>query len=374
MFDSGFVQVVNDRLRMESLFTEMSSSRAFYLCLGGTKTSDLVGISAAGATPELRRVTPAADAEALLLGYTKTVEKLPVSPRGIVSPVVITRACLQLADIEPLVINCGAFKAPQIPFFEAGLTPAESVVSGQAMTLDMVIGLFRRGFDFGVKEAAGKQTLVIAECVPGGTTTALAVLVGLGYEAHNSMSSSIPNCNHEDRWNVVEQGLKVAGIVPAHSNPFEILAAVGDPMQPFVVGMTLAACQSASVILAGGSQMLAVYALCQALSSEYAVKITRARIGVLTTKWVAFDRNAGLVKMSAEIGAPFAASCPNFLLSRHIGLRAYEQGNVKEGVGAGAALALAYFAAGQNSSLLMNKIDQTYDSMVGRFCPAPQEA
>ncbi len=374
MFDSGFLQVANDRQRMDNLLSDAGNSCGFYLCLGGTKTSDLVGISAAGATPGLRRLTPAADAEALLLGYTKTVEKLPVSPSGIVSPVVITRACLQLADIEPQVINCGAFTAPQVPSFQAGVMPAESVASGCAMTLDMVIDLFSRGFDFGIQEAAGKKTIAIAECVPGGTTTALAVLVGLGYEAKNAMSSSIPNCNHGQRWNLVKQGLKKAGIESAHAKPFEIIAAVGDPMQPFVLGMALAACQAVPVILAGGSQMLAVYALCKALSPDYAIEISKARICVVTTKWVAFDQNAGLVALSAQIGAPFAASCPNFLLSRHVGLQAYEQGNVKEGVGAGAAMALAYLAAGKNSSLLISKIDQSYDSMVGTFCPTHQKA
>jgi uncharacterized protein (TIGR00303 family) len=238
----------------------------------------------------------------------------------------------------------------------------------------MVIELFNRGFDFGIKEAARKKTIAIAECVPGGTTTALAVLVGLGYEANNSMSSSVPNCNHDARWNLVEQGLKIARIESGHSKPFEILAAVGDPMQPFVLGMALAACQTVSVILAGGSQMLAVYALCKALSPDYAIEISKARIGVVTTKWVAFDQNAGLVALSAQIGAPFAASCPNFWLSRHVGLQAYEQGHVKEGIGAGAAMALAYLAFGKNSSLLISKIDQSYDSMVGTLCPTHQEA
>src|SRR5882757_4026255 len=107
--DNSFLQVVSDQMRMLPLLEQLKSECAFYLCLGSTRTSDIEGISAAGSTPEFRRLTPAADAEALVLGKTKTLDRLPVSPLGVVSPVVITRACLQLANIAPQVVNCGAF-------------------------------------------------------------------------------------------------------------------------------------------------------------------------------------------------------------------------------------------------------------------------
>ncbi len=368
--DDSFLRIVNCEKRMTSLLAELQSVCAFYLCLGSTSISDVVGISAAGSTPESRRLTPAADAEALVLGQTKTLNKLPVSPLGVVSPVVITRACLQLAHIAPQVVDCGAFVPPDLPHFSAGVCAAESVATGKAMPLDMVRSLFGKGFDFGSEQSVSQRPMIIAECVPGGTTTALAVLLALGYDAKYSLSGSIPNCNHEMRLGLVEQGLRQARCHTPHPNPFEILAAVGDPMQPFVVGMALASCRSNSVILAGGSQMLAVYALCAALADEYGIEIENARIGVITTKWVAFDPHARIAELSKQIGAPLAASSPDFMLSRHPGLQAYEAGNVKEGVGAGAAMALAYQVLSGNRDLLMSKIDQSYDDMVGTLCSA----
>lgn len=359
-----FIRVVNEQGRMSELMQSCKERRAeFFVCLAGTATSDEPGISAAGATPELRRLTPALDAEALILGYTKCAEKLPVSPSGIVSPVVITRACLKLADVVPQIVNCGAFVDAQVPCRTAGSTPGKSVSSGNAMTIEMVCDLFDRGYSFGLNHT-GSKSLVIAECVPGGTTTALAVLAALGYDVRNALSSSIPDCNHDKRWQIVEQGLQRAGITAGEKDAFKIMAAVGDPMQPFVVGMALSACRTTPTILAGGSQMLAVYAICRTLNSGYDVDIERTAIGVLTTKWVAFDAFAQLEKLSKQIEAPFAASCPNFMLSRHSGLRAYEDGNVKEGVGAGAALALAYSATGSNEAKVVAAIDNCYDEFV----------
>ncbi len=369
MADS-FLPIVNDKRRMAPLLTDLQSDCAFYLCLGSTSISDLEGISAAGSTPEFRRLTPAADAEALVLGQTRTLEKLPVSPLGVVSPVVITRACLELSKISPVVVDCGAFVPPKIPHLLAGDCHAASVSSGRAMPLNMVSTLFAKGFDFGTEQSVNQCTMIISECVPGGTTTALGVLLALGYDAQDSLSGSIPSCNHEMRLHLVEQGLRQSGIKSPHANPFEILAAVGDPMQPFVLGMVLAACRTRSVILAGGSQMLAIYALCAALATEYGIEIENAKIGVITTKWVAFDQYARIADLSKQVGAPLCASSPNFLLSRHAGLQAYEAGNVKEGVGAGAAMALAYQVLQGDRDLLMRKIDQSYDDMVGRLCSA----
>ncbi|MBS1957485.1 MAG: TIGR00303 family protein [Cyanobacteria bacterium SZAS-4] len=367
MVDS-FLQIVNDERRMAALLSELQSNCAFYLCLGSTSISDVEGISAAGSTPQYRRLTPAADAEALVLGQTKTVEKLPVSPLGVVSPVVITRACLHLTNIAPQIVDCGAFVPPGIPHFSAGNCPADSVATGLALPLNIVRSLFDRGFEYGAQQSADCRPMIVAECVPGGTTTALAVLLALGYDAQYSLSGSIPNCNHAMRLELVEQGLRQLRGQSLLANPFDILAAVGDPMQPFVVGMALAGCRNSSIILAGGSQMLAVYALCAALAAQYEVEIADAPIGVITTKWVAFDPNARIADLSKQIGAPLCAASPDFMLSRHKGLQAYEAFNVKEGVGAGAAMALAYQVLSGDGGLLMANIDQSYDDMVGTLC------
>ena len=61
------------------------------LLLAGTATAAVPGISAAGATPESRRLTAAADAELLLLGPAQLrPHALPPLPAG-VSPALIAR-------------------------------------------------------------------------------------------------------------------------------------------------------------------------------------------------------------------------------------------------------------------------------------------
>ncbi|HEY9678085.1 MAG TPA: TIGR00303 family protein [Drouetiella sp.] len=363
--DQNFFRAVSEPERINRIASRLSDPCAFYLCLAGTEVSDIEGISAAGLTPELRRLTPSVDAEALVLGHPVSSGKLPVSPIGVVSPVVITRACLRLAGITPQIVDCGSFVSPSVDAINFGMRPARSISTGSAMPLNAVIELFTKGFDYGIKESAKQKTFVISECVPGGTTTALAVLTALGYDARFSLSSSIPTCDHDSRWREVVAGQHAANLDMSQVNPFEILAAFGDPMQPFVTGMTLALSQRHPVILAGGSQMLAVYALCAALAEEYGVDMHSAEVGVVTTKWVAFDASASISSLASQLKAPLAASCPDFLESRHEGLRAYEDGNVKEGVGAGAALALGFIATRQDSRELMSEIDKCYTELVG---------
>jgi NaMN:DMB phosphoribosyltransferase len=51
-------------------------------------------------------------------------------------------------------------------------------------------------------------------------------------------------------------------------------------------------------------------------------------------------------------------------MSRHEGLRSYEDGNVKEGVAAGASMAVAHIAGGAEPGAIVEAIDRCYDEMV----------
>jgi uncharacterized protein (TIGR00303 family) len=361
---TDFIQIINDPFESfsQTLSAFAKNKFDFVLCLASTATSDVAGISAAGATPGLRRLTPAVDAEALVLGHGLSLAQIPVSPWGIVSPVVITRACLAQMEIQANVVDCGAFVAPQMPHHSAGSTAGACVSSGQALPLNAVHDLFEKGKEFGQRVCAQEKTIVIAECVPGGTSSALAVLSALGFDVRRSLSSSIPDSNHDARWALAEKGLAIANKQCRLFNGLSIAAAVGDPMQPFVAGMVFGAQPGGAIMLAGGSQMLAVYALAARIALDLDLPFDPGATVVMTTKWVALDKTAALGKLSREIGAPFAASCPDFLQSRHPGLRAYEQGHVKEGVGAGAAMAL--WSLGGRSHGLMQAIDECYDQML----------
>jgi len=235
------------------------------------------------------------------------------------------------------------------------------------MSLGLVKQLFQAGIEAGLQAAKSNEFIVVAECVPGGTTTAMGVLFALGWDVRSSLSSSVVECNHDARFELVQLGLQNSGIEPANfaDQPLLAVSAVGDPMQPFAAGLALAASQSIPVILGGGSQMLAVFALMKALRKANKQSTPLAQTPVVaTTKWVAFDRNADTRALSKNIGAPYLAACPDFTNSRHPGLRFYEEGHVKEGAGAGAALFLAHALAGFSADEIQTAIDQTYSELI----------
>ncbi|HEY9786080.1 MAG TPA: TIGR00303 family protein [Candidatus Obscuribacterales bacterium] len=369
-----FVRVVNDeRGKMVSLLEFVRGQKghgAFLLCVASSESSDHPGISNAGATPELRRHTPAIDAEALVMGEPANNAELPVSPTGVVSPVVITRACMRLANFGITVVDCGSFRAPEIPqAVKAGQRTAKCVSTGAAQDYGDVKQLFEAGMTIGQTLVANCDYIILSECVPAGTTTALGVLTALGFAAQGLVSSSLQQSNHDFRGRLIREGLERAklDVDSVKKAPLNAVAAVGDPMQPFVAGLAIAASESVPVILGGGSQMLAVYALAQALLASDAERFpldAERTLGVITTKWVVQDSSADTPALSKMVGAPFACSCPDFGRSRHPGLRSYEEGNVKEGVGAGAAMAIAHLAGGATPEAIVEEIDTCYDEMV----------
>lgn len=75
---------------------------------------------------------------------------------------------------------------------------ARCITSGAAVTLGTVKHLFEQGLIWGERMARDAQNsyLILSECVVGGTTTALAVLLGLRISAMDKVNSSHPRCNH----------------------------------------------------------------------------------------------------------------------------------------------------------------------------------
>jgi uncharacterized protein (TIGR00303 family) len=337
----------------------------FVLALAGTQTSDREGISAAGVSAEARRATPAVDAEALVLGHP-VGGPLPVSPAGIVSPVVITRAALRFLECQIVVVDCGTFLRPAVECETVGQLVGQCISTGAALPLAAVQKLFEAGTALGHRLSAGAEYLIVGECVPGGTTTAMALLTAFGHDVRMLLSSSMPAANHEARFALVREGLARSGLTrdDCRFDPLRAVAAVGDPMQPVVAGMALSAARRVPVMLAGGSQMLAVWAFAREMAYSREINFLPERLGVVTTKWVAFDRSADCAQLARLLAVPFAAACPDFATSRHAGLRAYEDGHVKEGVGAGGAVAAAHLVAQASEPELMGALDVTYDQMV----------
>ena len=348
------------------------------LLLAATDTAAVPGISAAGASPQARLGTAAADAELLLLGPGgRRCHALPPLPAG-VSPALISHVVLsQLGLLERTqVLDLGCAIAAAVPHLRLpGLEsagPARCLSTGQALASARVAALVQRGSAWG-RRWDPAEPLLLAECVPGGTTTALAVLEGLGVAASGLVSGSLHQPAHGLKSALVTQGLAAAGFEAAElaavadpltfAEPLNVLAALGDPMQAFAAGLVgEAAVRGVPVLLAGGSQMAAVLALALAVAPPGQRPALAERLVVATTAWVAEEAGSNLALLLERIGARWQVrprlevAALRFHGCSSAALRDYERGYVKEGVGAG-GLALLWQLAGRQPGALAEACD-----------------
>lgn len=322
------------------------------------------GISSAGVSEGLRPLTPAADAEVVLLGEPRCLPRLPSNPLGAPGPSGITRAALCLAGIQARFVGAGLRVWPETDCLRVGERPGGRIDQAGHAVVDAP-ELFERGRVLGRQIAAHTAHLVLAESVPGGTTTALAVLLALGYPAIGRVSGSMPGNAHELKTRVAHRALDAAGLAPGGGvrDPLGAVACVGDPMQPLAVAMAAgAAAAGCDVLLAGGSQMIAVAALLQALEGPAALE----QVAIGTTRWVVADPSADVVGLASDVSSdlPLIAVNLDFSRSRHGGLRDYERFLVKEGVGAGGAAIAALLGGGCSLAVLHAAIDMVYDDLL----------
>lgn len=341
----------------------------FACVLGFTATGLIPGISAAGATPADRQYTAIADAEFLHYGpQAEPIHPLPPLHQG-ASPVLISRAVVETQKIPVHLFNAGLPHPPAAPATDLGGAPAQCLSQGNALPLAVVEHLLQQGLLWGEKLAAqvSSSYVILGECVAGGTTTALAVLTGLGIAATGKVNSSHPTCNHQQKHSLVAAGLKkyestvLNGKLGTSSpaSPLALVAAVGDPMQIVVAGMAIAASRTCGVLLAGGTQMLAVYALLRAIAGCYGLPWQPEQIVVGTTRWVADDPTGDTVGLAQLVGSvPLIATQLCFATSRYSQLRAYEAGYVKEGVGAGGCAIAAHLYQNWDQAKLLDVIEQ----------------
>ncbi|MEB3212137.1 MAG: TIGR00303 family protein [Leptolyngbyaceae bacterium] len=327
----------------------VTERRPLFACvLGFTETALIPGISAAGATPADRQFTAIADAEFLYNGPTANPQyPLPPLHAG-ASPVLISRAVTAEQQIPIQIFNAGLPHPPPVPFIDLNGTPARCLTTGQAMSKEHVQRLFQAGLDWGDRMGleGTHDYLILAECVVGGTTTALAVLTALGWAVEGMVNSSHPTCNHQQKQTLVAQGLhhlqKAHGFNSQSPDPLQIVAGLGDPVQVAIAGMLLTASRSCRVMLAGGTQMLAMYALASAIASTSNIVWNPDQVVVGTTRWVVDDPTGNTVGLAKLLRCPLISTELSFADSRYASLRAYEEGFVKEGVGAGGCAIAAH--------------------------------
>ena len=324
----------------------------FSFVISYTETCEIPGITFAGSDQDSIQFTPPADAEYLHYGYCKTIDKIPMTPDGKPTPGLLTKTALESASIPHMTVNAGSKISPQLPFVDTGMTFGKNISTQDAMTDSQVSHAVDYGRIVGRSMASLTDCLIIGESIPGGTTTALAVLKALDFDA--KVSSSIPNKPIELKNQIVNSAL--ARIDSEH--PYSIVAKVGDPMIPFVAGMLSSASSVSNVILAGGTQMAAVLAF----ASKIGFNEDKTAIG--TTSYITHDDSANFINLVKErADMPAISVNPGLENSKYPGLNAFSEGFAKEGVGAGGSIISSMIKTGNDSTKYLEMVEKEYDRL-----------
>ena len=343
----------------------------FYLVIAGTDTSQISGISAAGMDSKSRRRTALADAEFLLFGPSGNLRyKLPSLSAG-VTPALISHVCSKLISASTIVVPIGISERPYFQHLiveDPIIGPAKCLSSGHSMTKDRVLNIYKKGLEIG---KATKKPIFISESVPGGTTTAQAVMEAFGLNVSNLVGSSLIRPPRELKNEVIKRGLSNSNL-KNNINSINVIASVGDPFQAFSMGLLIGArLAKQSVVLSGGSQMLAVILLALEFIDSKDKRDFVDLVYLATTGWLVNDNSLynllDLIAKKHHVNLLALASPLNFKLSKYKELKDYEIGYVKEGVGAGGMSILAHLKGFENKEIVslcqiylekMNKLGQ----------------
>jgi uncharacterized protein (TIGR00303 family) len=302
----------------------------FVLCAGTTHTAAIEGVSAAGATPDLMRHTPPADAEILAYGRPVRAPVVPVSPQGCPTPAVVTRAVRERLRFDATVVDAGLAERTGAPTVTVGASPGGDI--REKDPVPHAYGIFAAAREFG--RALPDDELFLAETIPGGTTTALGVLTALGEDA--GVSSSLAANPLDLKREVVAEGLAESGLEPGELEgyPHDAVRYMGDPVIAVVAGIAAGALErDTAVTLAGGTQLVAVAAVLRHADVE-------GTLGLATTSFVAEDPAVDLDAAAERFDLDVTVTDPGFDDS-HVAFERFLLGEAKEGVGMGGALALA---------------------------------
>lgn len=340
---------VNQQKGEEFLHSLQKKQFLFSLVISYTETSTIPGITVAGKNPALVQFTPPADAEYLNFGYCKCINLIPMTPDGKPTPALLTKTALESASIPNVVINAGSKIPPMLPYFECGLPYGKNIAQEPAMSQQDVMHAVEYGRMIGRSLGSTTDCLIIGESIPGGTTTAQAVLASLGISGQ--VSSSMQQ-------NPVSLKSQIVDMVIRRNtsrNPFDVLANAADPMIATVTGILGAASSQTKVILAGGTQMAAVLAVSKLTGYN------KENTAIATTSYIIQDNTANLVEMVDQIDQVPVISVKLGLENSEIdGLRTFSEGYVKEGVGAGGASLAAMLKVGIDSSNLLELAQKQY--------------
>lgn len=340
----------------------LTTNPIFVCVISYTETSQVPGITFAGANPDLIKYTSPADSEFLYHGRCFSIPGVPATPDGIPTPALLTRTALLLGNIPCLVVNSGSKIVPKIPNFSFGVNYGKNIQHEAALQHFETQQAYDYGKVLGNQLSKSNDLIVLGESIPGGTTTALGVLTGFGIEANYKMSSSMPINPHDLKIRVVQEAIKNYKISDL-KDPFKIVSLLGDPMIPTVAGIAAGVIQSGGrVMLAGGTQMAAVLALMASL------KVPLDKICIGTTSYVTKDANSDLAFLVRTISpdTPILSVNPGLDRSSKNGLLMYDKGVVKEGVGSGGVLLTLLLKLNRSfdKDIFLKRLEEEYEKNI----------
>lgn len=335
----------------------LRGKKASFLLAGSvSKTCEINGLSQAG-IPGMMNLTPTLDAEFITTAQVRSLEDVPKTLKGVPTPALITRAVHELkpfADIE--ILNLGLTHVPQINYFDVhnfDIKPSDSIKTGANIN---AMEVFQKGVEFGQNFKTSNDYVILGESVPSGTTTANATALALGYDCKDSFSSSYKNSPNSLKAEVITQALETS---KNSVDIFEKLGSVGDNMIIFNAGFILGSrANNLKLILAGGTQMACVLLTVNSILRSMGGELDSSNLALCTTKWINEDKNSDIKALLELLDFPINAYSANFDFSSSQNplLKLYDEGEAKEGVGAGGALVYGLIN-GLNNETIVKKVE-----------------
>ncbi len=321
----------------------------FILAASVTKTCEIEGITQAG-IPGMIPLTPTLDAEFISTQKVFSLGELAETPTGVPTPALLTRAVHNLSHFATIeIFDLGLTKKPQnCTLHNFDIKPSNAINRGAKIDAEKI---FNKGRQAGKSYELKGSYFILAESTPAGTTTATASALALGYDVANDFSSSFLHVPNNIKKETIDAALS---LINDDMSNFEKLGVVSDNMLLFCAGFILEASRRFHIVLAGGTQMAACLLIADALREDVLMRVKHENITLATSQWVAKDKNANITHILEQLSyTPHAIYTTfSFAKSEIPVLHKYDEGEAKEGVGAGAALAYAKKQSIENTELL----------------------
>ena len=311
----------------------------FLLAASVTHTCDIEGITQAG-LPGKMYLTPTLDAEFLSTGKVFSLKDLAETATGIPTPALLTRAVHTLRPFKSVkILNLGLEVLPQqCDLLSFDIAPTPSIASTETFDAKAV---FEKGRAFGRSYKSSGDYVIVGESTPAGTTTAQAAIHALGLQDEGLFASSFKEAPTSIKKATIDAALSK---ITSNMGLFEKFSHTADNTLMFVAGFVLEASHQREIVLAGGTQMAAALLIADTIASRDSIYHDPRHITLCTTRWIAKDGASNINTLLSQLNFRAKALYADFLYqdANIPVLKLYDEGEAKEGVGAGAAIAYGY--------------------------------